>query len=241
MKKIRNLLIGTAFSLLLFCSLAALAAAAPVWGEVFSIEQPDGTPVDVRIYGDEYYRWIESMDGYTLVEDTRTGYICYALLNSDRSDFVSTGMIYSGGVLSPSMQPPVMTKGLRLSGEHILEKVHEAREAMGVSATNDSAEHSVDAPTRAALSGAPDTIVGITIVIDFQDETFTTTTTLDDIWNYLNEEGYDGFGNNGSVYDYFSDVSGGIVEYLDFPHFFVGAQKAMISYPLEQQTMNRQQ
>ncbi len=45
------------------------ASAAPVMGELFDLRQPDGSLVPVRIWGDEFYRVVESLDGYTLVRD----------------------------------------------------------------------------------------------------------------------------------------------------------------------------
>ncbi len=38
-------------------------------GELFDLRQPDGSLVPVRIWGDEFYRVVESLDGYTLVRD----------------------------------------------------------------------------------------------------------------------------------------------------------------------------
>jgi M6 family metalloprotease-like protein len=36
---------------------------------------------------------------------------------------------------------------------------------------------------------------------------------VDEVDRFCNQVGYDGFGNNGSVYDYYSDVSGGLLRY----------------------------
>ena len=43
--------------------------AAPIIGGRFEIRQPDGTMVPVRIWGDEFYQVVESLDGYTLIRD----------------------------------------------------------------------------------------------------------------------------------------------------------------------------
>ena len=87
-------------SLLSFCligvvsplTVPAVTFAEPVFGEVFSLHQPDGARVRVRIWGDEFYRVVESLDGYTLVRDPRTGLACYARLSADGKDLVSTGL-----------------------------------------------------------------------------------------------------------------------------------------------------
>ena len=57
----------------------------PVVGEVFSQRQPDGTSVNVRTWGDEFYGVVESLDGYTLVRDPDSGATCYAWLSWDET------------------------------------------------------------------------------------------------------------------------------------------------------------
>lgn len=58
MKRIRAHFIAAGFSLFLLLVIAAVmpttAQAAPTIGEVFNLKQPDGTYVDVRVYGDEF-------------------------------------------------------------------------------------------------------------------------------------------------------------------------------------------
>ena len=50
-------------------------------------------------------------------------------------------------------------------------------------------------------------IIGLTIVVDFPDRTGTIP--MSDMEEWLNGENYTGYGNNGSVNEYFNDVSGG--------------------------------
>ena len=84
--------------LLTICSafiLSSAALAAPIWGEILELKQVDGTAVQVRIWGDEFYQVVESLDGYTLIRDSITGIICYASLSPDGNDLVSTGITLS--------------------------------------------------------------------------------------------------------------------------------------------------
>ena len=79
--------------LLVSTAIAPTAAYGdPVVAKVFQVTQPDGTSVDVRVWGDEFYRLVESMDGYSLVRDPATGATCYARLSADGNDLVSTGV-----------------------------------------------------------------------------------------------------------------------------------------------------
>ena len=68
------------------------AAGHPVFGELFFHRQPDGTYVEGRIWGDEFYRVVESLDGYTLARDPKSGAACYARLSPDGNELVSTGV-----------------------------------------------------------------------------------------------------------------------------------------------------
>jgi hypothetical protein len=61
-------------------------------GEHFLLEQPDGSQVEVAVFGDEYYQDIESPDGYTLIRDKRN-WICYAALSADGREYGATSTI----------------------------------------------------------------------------------------------------------------------------------------------------
>src|SRR6187431_1714772 len=74
-------------------SLALLAAlAAAMFGAQWKLRQPDGTWVDVLIFGDEYYQDVETPNGYTLIRDPVTNVICYAKLSVDGNTLLSTGV-----------------------------------------------------------------------------------------------------------------------------------------------------
>ncbi|GAJ03893.1 unnamed protein product, partial [marine sediment metagenome] len=66
--------------------------AVPVFGKVFELRQPGGTTVKVRIWGDEFYQTVETLDGYTLIRDPKDQRICYARLSQDKNDYISTGI-----------------------------------------------------------------------------------------------------------------------------------------------------
>ena len=51
----------------------------------FEVQQPDGSKIPVRMYGHEYYNWMETEDGYVIdwvEDDTRLGWY-YSDLDSD--------------------------------------------------------------------------------------------------------------------------------------------------------------
>ena len=69
------------FSFFLWIQISPLSILAdPVWGERIILSQPDGTPVEAFIFGDEFHVRIESKEGYTLIRNPDTGTIEYAVL-----------------------------------------------------------------------------------------------------------------------------------------------------------------
>ena len=90
--KTKNVLVSV-FLLLLLASAAAIAA--PSFGDKHVLRQPDGTLVTTRIFGDEFYRRVESLEGYTLVRDAETGWIVYAELSDDGDEFIPTDIKYT--------------------------------------------------------------------------------------------------------------------------------------------------
>jgi M6 family metalloprotease-like protein len=201
-------------SALFFC--APVTYANPVWGEIFKAKQPNGDIVEVRVWGDEFYRVVESMDGYTLVRDADTDVICYARLSDDGNSFVSTGVdVNSASGESLGLQPH-----LRINVEARWEIIRDRRsEAMREERRILDAA-GIDIPARAPDNG---NVKGICLIVDFSDEV--ATIPANEIEDYCNMVGYTGYGNNGSVRDYFFDVSDGSLIYTNYvPSAYYRAQ-----------------
>ncbi len=199
----------------LFCAQVELFGA-PHNGDLYTVRQPDGSYVQVSVWGDEFYQRPESLDGYTVVRDPNTYWICYARLNDDASELLSTGIIYHGTAIDETadlkMKATVLglPKHLEIKTEVILQKVTQARlKFMGP-------QPAVTAEAEAELRSESLTgdVNGLTLLIDFPDDP--ATISRQEIENYVNQIGYTGYGNNGSVRDYFSDVSGGLLNYTNY-------------------------
>ena len=108
MKKMTALLLGT---------IATLLVAAPMNGTKFMLKQPDGSRVPVLVYGDEFYATYETPSGYTVMRNSE-GWICYAELNSDSSDYRTTSQIYNGTEVRQSGD-----KHIRISSKSTQHKV----------------------------------------------------------------------------------------------------------------------
>jgi M6 family metalloprotease-like protein len=178
-----------------------------VAGAVYPLRQPDGTTIDVRIWGDEFYHVVESLDGYTLVRDEQTGFGCYARRSPDGNEFISTGV----PVGSPRFATLRLQPHLRLNPEAVRARVAEARARL------EEEKADVLGALGRNVEPAPPTlgqVQGITLLVDFDDQPAVIPAA--EIDNYCNQVGYSGYGNNGSVRDYFYDVSDGHLAYTNF-------------------------
>lgn len=175
----------------------AMTLAIPANGDTMSVAQPDGSTVKVRVWGDEYYRRVESLDGYTLVRNS-SDWICYATKYRSEDSLVATSMIYNGQPTSRSIGMP---KGIDISDEVREAKIEKSRQAIW----------GEGGPGKEPVRAEQGQLVGVTILIDFPDDT--ATISLDVMKDFMNKPGFNLFGNNGSVRDYYLDVSNGKLDY----------------------------
>lgn len=232
-----------------------LAAAAPHTGEIMSMEQPDGSRVDVRLFGDEFYVRGEGVDGYTVMRDPGTGAICYAARNAEGSEWVSTGLVYQGveigaadgaaahfppSVPSASSASSPLPKssaasaaaarsalasrgiapGLELKPEARRRIRARAARELGLDAAMDASDASSGPaplgkassnPSAASAADSVKKVTGVIVLVEFPD--VRATFTREQIGDMANLKGFNVNGNNGSIRDYFLDVSHGRFEY----------------------------
>ena len=229
--------------IVLFCVLFSVPVfSAPYDGQEMEVEQPDGTTVIAKGYGDEYYGRYESLDGYTLIRDCNSGWLVYADVNDDSSELVPTDVAYDHRIPTDPKHPSFearmkkkakakngngqqkdysLGKRLRIRNDVIkakrLKRKKELHPELYVEA-NDSGDgtvsysktYSTEDIQAADLVGS---VVGLTIIVEFQDTPCAFT--QNEVNNFCNQVGYTTGGNNGSVYDYYYDVSGGMLEYTN--------------------------
>ena len=198
-----------------FCCIAVFAFSVspraygdPVFGEVFPHRQPDGTTIKVRVWGDEFYRVVESLDGYTLTLDPTSEAACYARLSADGNGLVSTG-VPVGSALRANLN---LKPHIRINPASARAKIDAVRGSLA------AAEAEVEAriPGRAQLAPPNNgNVKGIVLLVDFVDDEpwSIPAANVDD---YCNQVGYTGYGNDGSIRDYFYDVSDGNLTYTNF-------------------------
>ena len=191
----------------------------PLDGEEFRFTNPDGTEFPVRGWGDQFEAVFETLDGYTVVKDPESGYYHYATLSEDRSELVPSGTRV-GQTDPQALGVPAHVRAPRAAVRSRAQAAHDAgprrrwevrreqrRRARGAAA---DASEDGSAPGRSAPVGD---YVGLCLLVQFPD--VPGTITREQVTDFCNQPGYTGFGNNGSVHDYFLDVSGGKLRYTN--------------------------
>ncbi len=165
-----------------------------------TVTQPDGSKVTVRVYGDEYFNYTLTADGYQVVYNSDSKAWEYATLSAE-GDLVSTGEAATNRPIGPQR-----IKGLRNRPSTGLLNDIKARR------------------TEALKTGQYDysKFRGLVILVEYNDAPFTREdihTIFDDM---VNKPGYDGYMTNnlipskvectGSVRDYYFENSNGLFD-----------------------------
>ena len=101
--------------------------AVPFSNKVFTFTNPDGSEIQVRGWGDQYYARFETMDGFTVVKDPDTGYYQYAKLSEDKNQLLPTG-VKVGEADPRSLRLP---QHFRIRREAVKEQAQKAHNADG--------------------------------------------------------------------------------------------------------------
>jgi M6 family metalloprotease-like protein len=179
-----------------------------IFGELLNFPQEQGPEVRLRVFGDERYARYEDIDGYTMVYDKARGLFCYATLAGNR--FVSTG------VPLDQPPPPPVVRHLRESLVVKQAKAEETRLLHPSGATDHDEVVRTFGPNQGLLNGrllSMGKVRGLTILVNFQD--VTSTTTAADVEEMLNGDNFTRNGNISSVREYFLQVSNGRLDYTN--------------------------
>lgn len=192
--------------------------STPFSGKEFTFIQPDGTALWVRGWGDQHHAVFETLNGYTVVEDPVTGFYMYADVSQDAEELLSTGA-------RPRLLKPEnlgLARGLRIKPEAAKAKAMESTDLPPGTSRWEVRRKQHKAELHSAVASlsvnpAPphrETVgdfTGLCILIQFSD--IPGTITRNEVDDFCNKPGYTGFGNNGSVYDYYFEMSSGRLRY----------------------------
>lgn len=178
---------------------------APFVGTVFTFTQPDGSTLQVKGWGNQYHALFETLDGAALVNNPATGFMeqVPAPLPQLASSAARAGATHSALV----------------RGAARWETRRQAVQLRSVSAAGTP----MPAPPQRAPVGD---FLGLCLLIEFPDVPGTITPAQ--VADFCNQPGYDGFGNHGSVADYFLDVSAGKLRYKNLvtPYYTARHERA---------------
>ncbi|MBU2669416.1 M6 family metalloprotease domain-containing protein [Actinoplanes bogorensis] len=166
------------------------------------LTNPDSTTVEVVGSGSRHHAILETTDGYTVIRDPSSGFISYAEAGAD-------GLLRSTGV-----RVTERGAGVRTLMRHVRPAIVVTRERL---AARRPARWETRRNDRRRTGKSPRPVVGdyrgLCLLIDFPD--VPATVPADEVERMLNQPGYTGNGNNGSVRDYFSEMSGGRLTYTN--------------------------
>ena len=163
-----------------------------IFNERVTLGQVNGSEIQLRVTGDEFYAVYESAEGYTAVNDIDRGIFCHATLDK--------GLLKSSGVAIGEAPPAGSTRHLREAPE-----VRRGRRASGRVPPDELGTLREFGRLRQGR------VRGLTILVDFQD--VRTGTTAEDVSDMLNGENYTRNGNFCSVRAYFRAMSSGKLDY----------------------------
>jgi M6 family metalloprotease-like protein len=209
----------------------------PFVNEPFTFTNPDGTKIQVRGWGDSFFAIFETPDGYTVISDPATGFYHYATLSDDKRTLLPSGTRV--GAVDPTTLG--VEKHLRYHPNEVRKMASTAREIFGPKPRwqirREQKRLELDIKLKSLSGGilpqpliqaAPPAkgttgnYVGLCILIQFPDVPGTITQL--EVEQFCNLPGYNQFGNNGSVYDYFRDNSGNLLNYTNIVTQYYTAQ-----------------
>jgi M6 family metalloprotease-like protein len=201
----RPLLAAILFGLVLLPP--AQTEAAPYRGEGRSFAQPNGQKVEVRLFGTEFFLRAESVDGYTLVVDRPTGWICYAE-KADDGSLRSTGIHYIGAA-TPETENQLkwrgVAPGLRASTAQVATTVVAVQQSIAKTKGDlqgQGIRSSFDVIAEARYNPTLGSGKGLVVLVDFSDRNGTIP--VSEYEKAFNGDTYDSLG---SIRSWIEDIS----------------------------------
>ena len=198
-------------------------------------KQADGTSVDIKLFGTEYYMRAEGLDGYTLIRDKVSNNIVYAKLSEDGAELLSTGIIYKGtknNIVTPTAVLQ-FSKHIDINVKARNKVIAENKQALsgnekGIFERNSSGGQGGNQTDGTPINPVSGNITGLTIVVDFSDEPGVLP--MSEFEDFCNDTNYSNFSNNGSLRSYYRDISGGLVNYENVVYGYYRAPLTFADY-----------
>lgn len=190
---------------LMMATACLMASAVPAIPTPQKVTQPDGTELTVRIKGDEFYGYLTTVDGYTIIKNDN-GFYTYGILVND--DVVASKIVARDAdersegdkIWLESIGKNLKSKAKVETGKKLRAERDNLPSLKGINYSN---------------------FRGLVILVNFKDSQFSRSDVVDFYDSMINQENYTGYTNEdgsanpygrftGSVRDYFYDNSNGI-------------------------------
>ncbi|WP_460418836.1 M6 family metalloprotease domain-containing protein [Pseudomonas sp. microsymbiont 2] len=194
--------------------------ATPYSGKSFTFTQPDGTTIELKAWGNQYFAAFETLDGKPVRKNTNTGHyeVTHAknnlahpyawLLDSETTKKPDLKSSEATQLVAEKGRAYSLNSFITMGGRRCDQRRRERSDQAKARRLAARAGAPVAAPPKRGTIGQ---YVGLCILIDFPDEP--RTISEQEVHEFWNKPGYDGFGNNGSIRDYFLDNSIGKCDY----------------------------
>lgn len=206
----------------------------PFVNRPFVFKNPDGTTIHVLGWGDEHHAVFETVDGFTVINDPKTGFWRYAQLSDDRQQLVPTEM----GAEDTNTRRPAVPPHLRQHPAVTRAQALQSREVKAGQRRWEIRRAQRRAELDRRLLAGPGTAppaqtrtgnyVGLCLLIQFPD--VSGTINRQEVTDFCNKQGYTGYNNNGSVYDYYLDNSAGKLHYTNLVTAYYTAKQKRSYY-----------
>ena len=218
---------------------AASAFAVPAKRVKRQVQQPDGSVLTVMLRGDENFHYTSTEDGQPLVQRADGAY-CYATLDSNGKLTASAQVAHdveSRGAAELSFlnyytaeSQKVRSLGMERAKQRNARRMARLANRGVVDASGKPVRRVMAGATGGEGIGVTGKRKGLVILVNFKDKKMQSKHTQAEWNDYFNKVGYNKYGNNGSVHDYFYAQSYGKLD-LEFDVIGpVTVSKNMASY-----------
>lgn len=219
--------------------LAASAFAVPAKRVKRQVQQPDGSVLTVMLRGDENFHYTSTEDGQPLVQRADGAY-CYATLDSNGKLTASAQVAHdveSRGAAELSFlnyytaeSQKVRSLGMERAKQRNARRMARLAKRGVVDASGKPVRRAMAGATGGEGIGVTGKRKGLVILVNFKAKKMLSKHTQAEWNDYFNKVGYNKYGNNGSVHDYFYAQSYGKLD-LEFDVIGpVTVSKNMASY-----------
>lgn len=183
---------------------SVMVLAVPADSTPKQIRQKDGTTITIITYGDEYYHYTTTTDGY-LVKSV-DGIYQYATVDAE-GRITALGVNAKNPSLRTSVDNTALAKASRGVPQQIFTKVHSQRKAEKAFESPFTLDKMKSEGGQSRASVKQEKV--IVLLAQYTDVKFTTPNANQAFHNMLNQEGYSKNGATGSAHDYYYDNSYG--------------------------------